>query len=69
MAGMLAGIAVLLLGLGVLGLFATALLPPAGALGILFILLAFILGIAAIVPAAWPWQWNRGQQDQKVTRN
>jgi hypothetical protein len=35
----------------------------------LFILLAFMLGIAGIVPAAWPWQWNRGQQDQKVTRN
>jgi hypothetical protein len=67
-AGTLAGIAVLLLGLGVLGLLVTALLPPAGVLGILFIFLAFVLGIAAIIPAAWPWQWNRGQEDKKVTR-
>jgi hypothetical protein len=69
MAGIFAGIAVLFLILGGLGLLVTALLPPAGVLGILFILLAFMLGIAGIVPAAWPWQWNRGQQDQKVTRN
>jgi len=54
--------------LGILGLVTTAVLPPAGALGILFVFLAFVLGIASIVPAAWPWQWNRGQQEQKVTR-
>ena len=69
LAGTLAAIAALLLVLGVLGLLATALLPPVGALGILFIFLAFVLGIGAIVPAAWPWQWNRSQQEQKVTRS
>ncbi len=69
LAGMLAGLAALLLVLGVLGLLVTALIPPAGVLGILLIFLAFMLGIGAIVPAAWPWQWNRGQQEQKVTRS
>jgi hypothetical protein len=69
LAGTLAAIAALLLVLGVLGLLATALVPPAGALGILLIFLAFLLGIGAILPAAWPWQWNRGQQEQKVTRS
>jgi hypothetical protein len=69
LAGMLAGLGVLLLCLGILGLLVTALIPPAGVLGILFIFLAFILGIGAIVPAAWPWQWNRGQQERKVTRS
>jgi hypothetical protein len=67
LAGRLAAIAALLLVLGVLGLLATALLPPAGALGLLFIFLAFVLGIGAIIPAAWPWQWNRSQQEHKVT--
>lgn len=67
-AGILAGFAALMLVLGVAGLLLMALMPPLGALGILFIVLAFILGIAAIVPAAWPWQWNRGQQEQKITR-
>jgi hypothetical protein len=67
-ASILAIVAAALFILGMLGLAATAVLPPAGALGILFVFLAFVLGIAAIVPAAWPWQWNRGQQEQKVTR-
>jgi hypothetical protein len=69
LAGTLAGLAALLLVLGVLGLLVTALIPPAGVLGILFIFLAFMLGIGAIVPAAWPWQWNRGQQEPKITRS
>lgn len=68
-AGSLAAIAAILLVLGALGMLATALIPPAGVLGILFIFLAFVLGIGAIVPAAWPWQWNRSQQEQKVTRS
>lgn len=67
-AGILAGIAALVLILGVAGVLLTALIPPLGALGILLIVVAFTLGIAAIVPAAWPWQWNRSQQDQKITR-
>ena len=64
----LGAIAAILFVLGVLGMVATALIPPVGVLGLLFIFLAFVMGIAAIVPAAWPWQWNRAQQEQKVTR-
>ncbi len=69
LAGILAAIAAVLLVLGVLGLLVTAVMPPAGVLGLLFIFLAFVLGIGAIVPAAWPWQWNRGQVEQKVVRS
>jgi hypothetical protein len=65
-AGILAAIALglFLLSLGVFA--ASALLPPLSLFGILFIILAFGCAVAAIFPAAWPWQWNRLQGEQKV---
>ena len=30
-------------------------------------ILAIGLGLFAIVPAVWPWQWNRGQQEAQIT--
>ncbi len=33
--------------------------PPVMVLGILLGIVALVLACAAIVPAAWPWQWNR----------
>jgi len=42
------------------------LLPPVFVLGVLAILGAFALGLAALAPLVWPWQWNRRQSEQKV---
>jgi hypothetical protein len=38
--------------------------PPVMILGILVGIVALILACAAIVPAAWPWQWSRGQVEK-----
>ncbi|RPI86893.1 MAG: hypothetical protein EHM41_06900 [Chloroflexi bacterium] len=64
-AGIIAAAALLFFLLGLLGIAATALFPPAGAVGGLLVILAILTGIAAIVPAIWPWQWNRGQLDNE----
>lgn len=44
----------------------SALLPPAAVLGVGLAVLSLLIGAGAIVPAVWPWQWNRKQQDGKV---
>jgi hypothetical protein len=38
-----------------------ALFPPGMIFAGLLALAAMLIACAAIVPAAWPWQWNRGQ--------
>lgn len=61
LAGILVAVA---LGLFLLGLLGIALGPVASALsvaGMVFIALAFVAGLAALVPAIYPWQWNRTQ--------
>lgn len=40
-----------------------AVLPPAAALGGLFVLVSAGLLLTAAVLALWPWQWNRSQPD------
>jgi hypothetical protein len=60
-AGILAGIAAGLILLGLLSFAAAVLLPPLSILGGLLVFLAFLVAIAAVVPAIWPWQWNRKQ--------
>ena len=57
----------LALGAFLVGLLAT-IIPPITLLGILLILASFCLATGGIVTAAWPWQWNRGQQPRKVIR-
>lgn len=37
------------------------LFPPSMILSILLGIVAMVVACAAIIPAAWPWQWNRGQ--------
>jgi hypothetical protein len=46
------------LGLAGIGL----LFPPAMILGMIVGVFAMLIACAAIIPAAWPWQWNRGQE-------
>ena len=60
-AGITAAIAVFLF-LLTLGSFALGtLFPPVAAIGVVMVLLALLAGIGAVVPAVWPWQWNRRQ--------
>ncbi len=40
------------------------LFPPSLALGGLAAIVAMLIACAAILPAAWPWQWNRGQMEE-----
>ncbi len=66
-AGIFAGITVFLLILALILFGMSPLLPPLSALAVLLIVFAFGAGIFAIVPAVWPWQWNRQQQEHKIT--
>ena len=65
-AGISLAVAVGILLLALLCFALSVLLPPLSVVGILLAVAAFGVGIYAIVPAVWPWQWNRGQQVQKV---
>jgi hypothetical protein len=67
-AGIMAAIAVALFVLGMIFFGLAMVFPPSAVVGILLVILAFLGGAAAIIPAAWPWQWNRAQQSQKVVR-
>jgi uncharacterized membrane protein len=61
----LAGISAALAALSFLvGLFTFLLavpFPPAAALGALLLILAFALGVFAIFPVVWAWQWNANE--------
>jgi hypothetical protein len=62
LAGILELIALALIGLGLLAVI----IPPITLLGVLMAFAGFLLAIFGVVPAVWPWQWNRGQQPHKV---
>jgi hypothetical protein len=49
-------VALVLAGIGLL-------FPPSLFLGVLLGIVALIVACAAVIPAAWPWQWNRGQSE------
>jgi hypothetical protein len=67
-AGVLLLIALVLFLSGILSFVAATLMPPLGVLGTFLIVLGLVVGVAAIIPAIWPWRWNREQQAAKVTR-
>jgi hypothetical protein len=60
-AGILAAIAIVLLLMGLL-LSVVGLIPIGGFL----IFVAILVGMAALVPAVWPWQWNRRQKPERI---
>lgn len=62
-AAILAGSAILFLILGVILTSLTAILAPLAIVGTILIFLAVLLGVGAIIPAVWPWQWNRKQEN------
>ncbi len=65
-AGIIAIVAGVFLLLALLGLLLTPLFPPVGIIGALLGLLGFGSGIAALVPAIWPGQWNRKQDAPRI---
>ncbi len=62
-AGIMAVIAAVFLALALFGALLTLVIPPIGLIAILFGFMGLGLGIAAIIPAVWPGQWNRKQGD------
>lgn len=60
-AGVSAAIALVLFIIGLI----LVVIPPLAPVGALFIVLGFMAGAFAIVPAAWPWQWNRRQNSER----
>jgi len=62
LAMILAAVAAVLFLIGLGGTLLGAVMPPLVVVGTIFILLAIALGLFAIVPAVWPWQWNRKQR-------
>ena len=62
-ASILAGLGLIGLLAAILSFVAAAIFAPAAILGTILIVLAIILGLCAIIPAAAPWQWNRNQND------
>jgi hypothetical protein len=61
LAGISAALAAGLFLLSLLCFAAAVLVPPLAALGILGIIVAFGVGLFAIIPAVWPWMWNSKQ--------
>jgi hypothetical protein len=66
-AGIAAAIAASVFILGLILLLAGAVVPPIAAIGLLLAVAGFGVAIYAVVPAVWPWQWNRKQREQKIT--
>ena len=64
-ASIIIGVAALVFIAGLLLLALGALLPPVVTMGVLLIVAALIISVAAMVPVAWPWQWNR-KQDHRL---
>jgi hypothetical protein len=67
-AGVSFSIAVGLFLAGILSFAATTLFPPLGVLGTILVVLGLAFGAGALIPAVWPWRWNREQQAAKVIR-
>ena len=61
-AGIIAAVAAAFLFLGLLLIAGGAIAPPLAVIGAVILVIALFLGVLAIIPAVWPWQWNRKQQ-------
>ncbi len=61
---LLVAAAIFLVALGLAGV--GILFPPVMVLAGLAGIVAMVVACGAIIPAAWPWQWNRGQVEEQV---
>jgi hypothetical protein len=66
-AGISAAIAAVTFIVALLAIALGKLVPPIAALGALMFVLAFGIGLFAIIPAVYPWQHNRSQLGPKIT--
>jgi hypothetical protein len=66
-AGISVGIAAAFLIAALLCFALSVAVPPLAVLGLLLAIAAFAGFAFAVVPAVWPWQWNRKQQEHKIT--
>ncbi len=67
-AGIMAGIAGVVLLLALIGLFLAVVFPPAGLIGAFLGVLGLGVGLSSIIPAVWPRQHNRKQHDLRIIR-
>ena len=67
-AGIITAIAAGLFMIGLLCLILGAVLPPLAVFGAVVVLVAIFTTLGALIPAIYPWQWNRQQQSQKIHR-
>ncbi len=65
-AGALAGVGLVLFLIGLLMAVLGVAMPPVAILGVLLIIAGVAACVGAIFPAAWPWQWNRKQVQQRI---
>lgn len=65
-AGIIAAVAAVFFILSLFGLLLTIIFPPIGFIAALLGILGLGFGIAAIIPAVWPGQWNRKQDGPRV---
>jgi hypothetical protein len=61
-AGLLAALGAFLVILGIALVFTGGVFPLLALLGALVFLGGIVSGLSAVVPAVWPWQWNRKQR-------
>ena len=66
-AGISVGISALALIVALLCFALSMAISPLAILGFLLAVAAFMGFAFAIIPAVWPWQWNRKQQEHKIT--
>jgi hypothetical protein len=66
-AGISVGISVIFLILALFCFAVSVAVPPLAFIGFLLAVIAFIGFAFAVIPAVWPWQWNRKQQEHKIT--
>jgi hypothetical protein len=66
-AGILAGVGAATLLLGLLITALGMLFPPAAVVGVVVAAAGLLTAALAVFPSAWPWQWNRRQQEGKIS--
>jgi hypothetical protein len=67
-AAYIGGAGLFLLLLGMLIVLSGLIFPPLSLIGVLIAVMGLLVAVLAVIPAAWPWQWNRNQQEAPVSK-
>lgn len=68
-AGILGGIGLGIVLLAILFFLVAAVFPPISIIASILLITGLLLVAGAVVPAAYPWLWNRGQMELRVFRS